>query len=287
MWRCQRSLTLFCAALLFTLWQSSPVVRAAKDDAKKEESKVAGILIDKKDDWLTVKADGEEEPVKYLISKDSGKKLADALKTIFNASRVELTYKQDGDSRQLVSIKKQILRASGTVTGVVVKVYNDFWVEVKPKDGVADAYAPGANYNDKNFMAKLRGLKPGDSVTITFNTDFERHRILSMQTNAATAPDDKNKPKQEGYVMGLIIDKKDNMMTVKADGETEAVKYYIPDGAEKKMVDAFKGLFTVSRVELKYKLNGDKRELTAFRRHIPGNKLTGTITGEVVENHDW
>ena len=110
---------------------------------RKEEGKVAGILIDKKDNWITVKADGEDEPVKYLVGKDSDKKLVEALKTIFNASRVQLTYKKDGDSRQLVSIKKQVLKASGTVTGVVVKVYNDFWVEVKPKNGPSDAYAPG------------------------------------------------------------------------------------------------------------------------------------------------
>ena len=37
-------------------------------------------------------------------------------------------------------------------------------------------------------MAKLKGLKPGDSVTIKFNTDFERHRILTLQIN-----DDKDK----------------------------------------------------------------------------------------------
>ena len=94
-----------------------------------------------------------------------------------------MTYKKDGDSRQLVSINKQVLRATGTVTGVVVKVYNDFWVEVKPKDGLSDAYAPGANYKDKEFMAKLKGLKKGDSVTIAFNTDFERHRILTLRIN--------------------------------------------------------------------------------------------------------
>ena len=188
MLRCQRFLTLFCAALLFTILPSPPVAPAAADDAKKDEGKVAGILIDKKDDWITVKADGEDEPVKYLVGKDADKKLVEALKTIFNASRVQLTYKKDGDSRQLVSIKKQVLKASGTVTGVVVKVYNDFWVEVKPKDGLSDAYAPGANYNDKDFMAKLKGLKPGDSVTITFNTDFERHRILTLRIN-----DDKDK----------------------------------------------------------------------------------------------
>jgi hypothetical protein len=98
---------------------------------------------------------------------------------------VQLIYKQDSDSRQLASIHRQVLKDKGTVTGEVVKVHNDFWVEVKPKNGVADAYAPGANYNDKEFMAKLKGLKPGESVTIQFHTDFERHRIESLRINTA------------------------------------------------------------------------------------------------------
>ena len=165
------------------LWSGT---MAADQDAKHEGGKVAGILIDKKEDWITVKADGEDEPTKYLVAGDAGKKVREDLKSIFNACRVQITYKQESDSRHLVGIKRQILKASGTVTGNVVKVYNDFWVEVKPKHGVADAFAPGANYNDKNFMEKLKGLKPGDTVTITFTTDFERHRIKTLRKHAAS-----------------------------------------------------------------------------------------------------
>jgi len=185
---CQRVLMLFCAVMLFTVLGPPPSTPAADKEVAPQKGKVAGILIDKNDAWLTVKADGEDEPVKYLVSKDADKKLIQALKTIFNAGRVQLTYKKDGDSRQLVSIKRQVLRSTGTVTGVVVKVYNDFWIEVKPKNQVADAYAPnGTNYNNKDFMAKLRGLKKGDSVTIQFNTDFERHRILTLRINGQRA----------------------------------------------------------------------------------------------------
>jgi hypothetical protein len=71
------------------------------------------------------------------------------------------------------------------VTGDIVKVHNDFWIELKPKNGLANAFAPGANYNDKEFMAQLKELKPGDSVTITFTTDFERHRIKTLRKNPA------------------------------------------------------------------------------------------------------
>jgi hypothetical protein len=172
---------LLCAALLFILRGSPAVAGPADKPADKESGKLAGILIDKKDDWITVKADGEDEPVKYVITKDTDKKVVDAMKGIFNASRVQLTYKKEGDTRRVTGIQRQILKKTGTITGTVVKVYNDFWVEVKPKDGLADAFAPGANYNDKEFMAKLKGLKKGDSVTINYNTDGERHRILQMR----------------------------------------------------------------------------------------------------------
>ena len=179
-----QGLMLFCAVVLVPILGLAPVAPAGDKAAAKDDGKVVGILIEKKDNWLTVKTDGEEEPVKYLVAKDADKKLVEVLKITFNARRVQLTYKKDGDSRQLVSIKKQAVKASGTVTGVVFKVYDNFWVEVKAKDGPSDAFAPGAtNYNDKEFMAKLRGLKKGDSVTITFNTDLERHRILTLRIN--------------------------------------------------------------------------------------------------------
>jgi hypothetical protein len=156
----------------------------AQKGASKDEVKVAGIMFDhdRKNNWMTVKADGEEAPVKYLIDP-SDRNLAESLQSVFNASRVRLTYKAEGDTRRLVSIQRQILQSSGTITGEVVKVHNDFWIELKPKKCLANAFAPGANYNDKAFMAKLKSLKPGDSVTIQFNTDFERHRILAMRKN--------------------------------------------------------------------------------------------------------
>jgi len=174
-------------AVVLSLWLGSPAVAQIVDKgAAGKDGNVAGILIDKKDNVLTVKADGEDEPAKYVVDK-SNKNLVDSLKGIFDACRVQLTYKKDGDARQLVSIKRQVLKPSGTVTGEVVKVYNDFWVEVKPKTGLADAYAPGfENWKDKEFMARIKALKPGDSVTITFTTDFERHRIKTMKVNAAS-----------------------------------------------------------------------------------------------------
>ncbi len=174
--------TLLCAVMLLVVLSSCRVKSASAADAANPTTKVAGILMDKAGDSLTVKADGEDEPVKYLIDKGN-KTLARSLKKTFNACRVTLTYKEEGDSRRLVSIQRQILKSKGVVTGTVVGLHNNFWLEVKPKKGPPDAFAPGGNYNNKAFMAKLRGLKPGDSVTIQYTTDSERHRIVALKKN--------------------------------------------------------------------------------------------------------
>jgi hypothetical protein len=169
-----------------------PASAAQKAVPKKVDPKkpviVAGIMFDhdRKNNRMTVKADGEDAPARYLIDP-ADQELAESLKSVFNASRVRVAYKAEGDSRRMVGIQRQVIQAEGTITGTVVKVHNDFWIELKPRKGVANAFAPGANYNDQAFMAKLKSLKPGDSVTIQYNTDFERHRILAMRKNPTPA----------------------------------------------------------------------------------------------------
>jgi hypothetical protein len=175
-------LSLFWAVLLFTVLRPTHVALAADKDSA---GKAAGIVFDhdRKNNFITVKVDGEDELTKFLIGDNPDKKLAESLKTIFGAHRVQLTYKKDGDNRVLTSIKRHIIKVDGTITGTVVKVHNEFWVEVKPKNGLADAFAPGGNYNDKAFMDSLKALQPGDSVTIVYTTDGERHRIKSLKKN--------------------------------------------------------------------------------------------------------
>jgi hypothetical protein len=176
-------LTLFAAALLCLAAGAPAAAPAADKDADKDGGKVTGILFAfKPGEWITVKADGEDEPVKYAVGSD--KKVTDAIgKTVFNAMRVTLTWKKDGDMRVLTAISKQFQPSSRpmTFTGTVVKVYDNWWVELKPKTGPTDAFAPGATFKDKEFMERFKALQPGDEVTITYTTDYERHRILTLK----------------------------------------------------------------------------------------------------------
>jgi hypothetical protein len=185
MWNRHRFIKRLPAVMLIAALRPALPASGADKPAPKQEGRVAGIMFDydRQNHWITVKTDGEDAPVKYLIDP-SNQRLANQLQTVFNASRVRLTYKAEGESRRLVSVQRQVLKTSGTVTGVVVNVHNDFWIELKPRGGLANAFAPGANYNDNEFMAKLKALKPGDSVTIHFTTDFERHRIVRLRKNA-------------------------------------------------------------------------------------------------------
>jgi hypothetical protein len=289
---------LAAVGLLAGSW-SNPIVSAEKD-AKPEGAKVAGILVDRKDNWISVKADGEDKPAKYLIVDDSDKHLAEVLKTLFTVSRVELTYRAEGDSRQLVSIKRHVSKAAGKVTGEVVTNYG-WWIEVRPERGVPDGYACHFPF-DKNreMMEKIKELQAGDRVTLSFTTDFERHRIESLHKHATPshAGSTPHKPgtasaaehgtaKNGGRAAGILIDKKDGWITVKVDGEDEPFRYVLGDDPGRKLAEALKSIFGACRVQLIYQQDGDTRQLLGIKRQIL--KAQGTVTGDVVKvyNDFW
>ena len=144
----------------------------------KEGGKVAasGIFTDGGNgDSITVLTDGEEQAVKYVFGEGFDKK---TLKGIFTISRVQFTYSKKDDGRKLLSIKKEPPQARGTVTGTVT-FSNDFWVAVKPQNGPPDGYA--SNWPPGAMVAKLKALKKGDTVTVKFHTDGERHRIDALE----------------------------------------------------------------------------------------------------------
>jgi hypothetical protein len=163
------------AAVLFAVLWGCPVAVAAQKETPKDSGTVFGVLLEVKDAWITLQVDGQEEPVKYVIADGFDRKM---LNGIFHVQRVQVAYKSVGEVRQLVGIRKAVTRATGTVTGVVTHTHVDqWWIEVKPKDGPPDGYCA----KTKEMSERLKELKPGDVVTIKFTTDFERHRIETLQ----------------------------------------------------------------------------------------------------------
>ncbi len=157
-----------------------PVTVAAETGANKQGITVSGNVIDRKDNWLMIRADGEEDPVKYVLPPDASKRMLLDLQGIFTVGRVRLVYELKDESRQLISIKKVVPKTVGTVTGEVLHTY-DWWVEVKPKNGPPEGYALQFTADTNHEMAnKLKTLKAGDTVTIKFMTDSERHRIEAL-----------------------------------------------------------------------------------------------------------
>ena len=135
--------------------------------------------------FLMMLTDGEDAPVKYVFADGFDKK---SLQGIFSVSRAQVKYVKDGDTRKLLSIKKEPPAAKGTVTGAVVFTVKDgFWVAVKPRNGPPDGYAD--NWPPGEMSKKLKTLNKGDTVTIKFHTDGERHRIESLDVvSRATGP---------------------------------------------------------------------------------------------------
>ncbi len=146
---------------------------------------VSGIVLDKRDNWIKVKLDGKEEPATYIFDR-ADKKLLKAVDGIFTVARVRLTYKMTGDKQQLTSIVRTGTKNPnspnnmGVMTGKVLATHQ-WWVEIKPKNGPPEGFA--ATYPKEHWdatIAKIKTLKKGDTVTIRYYTDFERHRIQAM-----------------------------------------------------------------------------------------------------------
>lgn len=154
--------------------------RADKDASPKSGKSASGIVIDKRDTSIQVKLDGQEEPVTYTIDR-SNKALLKALGGIFTVARVRLIYTTDGETQQLVSIRKTGTTGVGAMTGIVLATHG-WWVEVKPRKGPPEGYA--ATYPAEHWKAteaKIKELQKGDAVVISYYTDFERHRIRSIR----------------------------------------------------------------------------------------------------------
>jgi hypothetical protein len=150
-----------------------------------------GILTtDQNKESLMMLTDGEDAPVQYVFAAGFDK---NSLQGLFSVCRAQVTYTKDGNTRKLLSLKKEPPAARGTVTGSVVFLGKDaFWVAVKPKNGPPEGFAD--NWPPGEISKKLKGLNKGDTVTIKFHTDGERHRIEALDVVLRAAGAATSKP---------------------------------------------------------------------------------------------
>jgi hypothetical protein len=156
--------------------------RAVSDgDKGPATGKIAGILIQRDKQTLLVRADGDESPVRYRLPEKPDARMAAVLKGLFTVQRVQITWKTVGDTREITSLVRFRGKARGIITGTVIAVHDNFWVEVKPSKGPPEGFAAGLPAKSRDVLATLKVLRQGDTVTISYYTDFERHRIITIR----------------------------------------------------------------------------------------------------------
>ncbi|HET6249823.1 MAG TPA: hypothetical protein VFE47_19190 [Tepidisphaeraceae bacterium] len=181
----------FLAFILTGLLLAPAIIQAddkgTEKKALKPQGTISGLMVDFKNDYITVQLDDQDEPTKFLYGP--GITLQSLTKRgIFPVDRVNVKYKTDGDDKKVLAIEKVAGKASGVIIGKVIKVYNNFWVAVKPANGMIEGFALNGPGVDKTpGFTVLKSLNPGDQVAIKYATDFERHRILQIEVKPAPA----------------------------------------------------------------------------------------------------
>jgi hypothetical protein len=168
-----------CGLIVLMYLQSEHLASAGVRGGRRNEGTEAGIVIEKGDLSIKVRADRDQEVVEY-DARNSEIRTREVLKTIYTTNRVHLAYKRIGDSCQLVSISKQRPVAKGTVMGEVMHNHGS-WIEVKPDNGPCEAYAVRFPLDrNKEVKEQLSRLNELDIVVIRFTTDATGHRIQSI-----------------------------------------------------------------------------------------------------------
>lgn len=184
----------FPLLLLIGLSLLAGIVRAdpkdtGKKGALKPEGSVTGLMTDFKNDYMLVQLDDQDEPTKFLF----GPGITIPVLTkhfIFPVDRITLKYKTEGEDKKVLDVVKVPGQKNGIVIGKAIRVYNNFWVSVKPDDGgMIEGFALNgdAAKEGKAVSDILKSLNPGDRVAIKYATDFERHRILKIDVRPAKA----------------------------------------------------------------------------------------------------
>jgi hypothetical protein len=155
--------------------------------------KLAGILVDRGDGWMDVKADGEAFVRRYVPLEDArGRpepKLVGAISRTFVPNRIELAWRLHAGRRRLLGFEMKCPNQgeSGVATGTVTDIGRT-WIEVRPDDAPPDRYTPrwiGGMPSDgggleKEMLRQFAGLRVGDRVRVRWTYEHRR-RALAVE----------------------------------------------------------------------------------------------------------
>ena len=206
------SLVLSVAALSVGVWgvrvlQAEPPKTPAIAPAS---GKVTGIVTDKKDNEIMVKAEGEAEAKPYLLAAPGATQSATVqagMKSVFASNLVVLEWKMQQDQMVLTAIHSIMPKERvGMVTGIVVAcdpggLKGVAYIDVKPAQGPTERYWPGFSPAAKGFdpetVKAIAAVKVGDKVSVAWYTD-ERKRVkkVTVVAPAPAKPAESPKPKE-------------------------------------------------------------------------------------------
>ena len=182
------------------LLASAPAARAQNSDV----ARTGGILTNKSDSWIEVKADGEKQArrllprfIAALPPRQGGidKVMLAKFQTLIVGNRVDLLWTQDQALRVVEIAIVPPRGRQGTLTGTIDDSGRG-WVDILPDDENAplERYYPAwidddnGGALDAEMTKRLAALKTGDRVTVKWTYD-ERKRAAEL-TKLAAEPKD-------------------------------------------------------------------------------------------------
>lgn len=193
-----------CTAPLWAEEGAAPREQPVKHE-EATQGTVTGILTGRGDNWISVKAEGAREAVRYMppwrggMPSEGGgpdKAILEAIKKLIVTNLVEVTWEMQENTRRIISVKMLTSdQKAGTVSGTVV-AKGEAWIDVKPKDGPTERYMakwvpgplnaegkPSGGGMDKDMMKAITALKIGSTVDVKWAAD-ERKRLDTLTVTA-------------------------------------------------------------------------------------------------------
>jgi serine/threonine-protein kinase len=167
-------------------------LRARAEQVAGRSGTVLGILTNKGDDWIEVKADEDGLERRYTPLVDSAGRpdagTKKAISGLVSPNRVSLTWRLQGGHRRIVDVRMLPPGGDkGTVVGTVAAKSMQ-WIEVKPDDGPPERFMPrwvggmpheGGGF-EKELLVALLTVNVGDRAKLDWVYDL-RKRVVAVK----------------------------------------------------------------------------------------------------------